>query len=360
MKLLYFSTVNWNWIKQRPHFISFYLSKNNVEVDFLSLTPFLKQNINRGKNDNINLNIKDIYVIPFANKVKLIEKINILFVKNIINKKRYDYIVLTHPFQIKYISNEMKKNSKIIYECMDNMPYFYENSLRNRVILYEDKLCKDANGIITSSAYLKERLVKDYNIDEKRINIIKNAVDNSFLDNKIDFKLELNHPNVMYIGTISSWFDFETINKFAEKNPQVTIYLVGPTENRAISKINKQENIKIIGKVDYNLVKSYIYHADVMMIPFVNNDIIQGVDPVKAYEYMALNKKVISSYWKEIDCYKNQFLFYRNYDTFNKGFYDLLDAKKIDKKNILNKSFIEKNNWQARVYDYLKFLRSIN
>lgn len=40
MRLLYFSPVPWNWIKQRPHFISEELARiPGVQVDFVSLEP---------------------------------------------------------------------------------------------------------------------------------------------------------------------------------------------------------------------------------------------------------------------------------------------------------------------------------
>ncbi len=356
MKLLYFSTVNWNWIKQRPHFISSYLSKSDIEVDFFSLTPFLKQKISGVNLDNKNLNIKDKYVIPFSNKLKIIEKINSNYIKKLLNNNNYDIVILTHPFQINYITKKIKDNAMIIYECMDNMPYFYDNKLREKVIMKEKELCILVDSIIVTSSYLKTRLVRDYKIRKDKVTIIRNAVDISFLDD-VEFKqLNLKHPNIMYIGTISDWFDYNTINEFAIGNPNITIYLIGPIEKRSLDKIKKLDNIKLIGAIEHNLVKSYILNADVMIIPFIVNDVIKGVDPVKMYEYLALNKQIVSAYWEELSAFNNDQLlyFYENYKEFEEKINLALCNKKSN--DLIDTEFISMNNWNDRAKEYVSLI----
>ncbi len=356
MKLLYFSTVNWNWIKQRPQFMAYYLSKNGIEVDYFSLTPLLKQRIRKVDPKSDNLNINDIYVIPFANKVKKIEDINICRVKKLLNKNKYDSIVLTHPFHFSYVTDEMREHAKIIYECMDNMPFFYDNDIRNKVIIKEKELCMSADLIITSSNYLKNRIILDYKIDDNKINVIKNAVDISFCDKSNNNDLKLQHPNLMYIGTVSHWFDYSTINEFAKNNPEITIYIIGPIDNKLLRYLTKHRNVKLVGPIRHDLVKTYIYHADTMIIPFIVNDIIKGVDPVKMYEYLSLNKMIVSSFWEELEAYKSNknVYFYNDYNEFD----NIIKATIINNKSnsIVNTDFINKNNWDKRVKEYIQLI----
>lgn len=352
MKILYFSTVNWNWIKQRPHFICEYISKQNIEVTYFSITPLFKQKISKHELGKF-LKIKDICVIPYASRFKIIKSINKFFVKLIL-KQRFDIVVLTHPEQIEYLPKKLKTNSKIIYECMDNMPYFYADKQRETLINKERNLCERVDSIITSSIYLKEKIKREYNLKSKNITVIKNAVEKS-IKSEVSEKIILKSPNMVYIGTISEWLDVEKIIKYAKNNQGHYIYLVGPIESSVKKILEKEENIILVGAVRHSLVKSYIDAGDVMLIPFKINELIKAVDPVKIYEYLSLSKIVISSYWEELDCYKSNPLvkFYSDFEKFKEA---IEEALKENVKTKIDEEFIYNNKWENRVEEYLKVL----
>lgn len=354
MKILYFSTVNWKWIKQRPHFICEYLSKKEIEVTYFSITPFLKQKIFH-KRLNTFLYIKDKFVLPYASKINIVKKVNIIYVKYMLNKK-YDIVILTHPKQYNYLPKDLKNKAKIIYECMDNIPYFYDGRIRNEINLQEKQLCKEAHQIITSSMYLKNKIMKEYGVGEEKIEVIKNALDKS-LQNQCKASIKLKSPNLIYIGTISDWLDINILNKYAQNNPQYTLYLIGPVESMEIDKIN--DNIVFLGSIEHEDVKEYIKEGEIMLIPFKVNELIKGVDPVKLYEYLALNKPVVTSYWEELKEYKNNKLVYF-YDTYEE-FVLAINTIKNESNNLeeINFEFIEQNNWEKRVGCYVKILDKI-
>lgn len=351
MKILYFSTVNWSWIKQRPHFICEYLGKKEIEITYFSVTPFLKQKIVQ-KRLSEYLYIKDKFVLPFAAKIRIVEKLNIIYVKSLLNKK-YDIVIITHPKQYEYLPKDLKNNSKIVYECMDNIPYFYQGKIKSEVIIQEKQLCEKVDQIITSSIYLKNKIVREYKINEEKIEVIKNALDKS-IEDACEASIKLKSPNLIYIGTISEWLDINILNKYAKDNPQCTIYLIGPIEKIKNDKMN--DNIVFLGSIEHKDVKEYIKNGEIMLIPFKINELIKGVDPVKLYEYLALNKPVVTSYWKELNEYKENKLvyFYNTYEEF------VLAIDKI-KKDVnhfdeINADFVEQNNWEKRVEYYEKIL----
>lgn len=351
MKILYFSTVNWKWIKQRPHFICEYLSKKGIEVTYFSITPFLKQKILR-KSLNRYLNIQDNFVLPYASKINLVKKINIIYIKSLLNQK-YDIVVLTDPKQYEYLPKKLRNCAKIVYECMDNIPYFYQGKIRDEASTQEKKICKKANQIITSSNYLKNKIMKEYDIDEEKIDVINNALDKSILD-EVTMPIKLKSPNLMYIGTVSEWLDINILNKFAQDNQEYTIYIIGPVDRIRFDKIS--DNIVFMGAVEHKDVKKYIKSGEIMLIPFKINELIKGVDPVKLYEYLALSKPVVTSYWEELNGYKSNKLvnFYNSYEEFVSAIKKARDSVyTVDEINI---DFIEKNNWEKRVECYFEVL----
>ncbi|WP_027636791.1 glycosyltransferase [Clostridium butyricum] len=356
MKVLYFSTVNWKWIKQRPHFICEYLSKNNYYVTYFSMTPLFKQKI---VNNRVNkyLNINDKYVLPYSSKLKPIRGLNSVYVKKILNKD-YDIIILTHPEQYRYLPNRLlKSNVKVIYECMDNIPYFYNKKIQIGIRYNEKNLCEKVDKIITSSYYLKDRIMSEYDISERKISVIKNALDKSILEVR-DKKLKLMHPNLMYIGTVDDWFDTEILNEFATNHSQYTIYILGPNNRNIVNKLNSK-NIIFLGTIEHELISSYLKNGDIMLIPFKVNELIRGVDPVKIYEYLTFNKPVITSYWKELDTYKKNDLvkFYTTYSDFEVSVEEAIN--KVNLESDFDSDFINLNSWSKRIEKYIQVLKSI-
>ena len=353
MKVLYFSNVNWNWIKQRPHFLSYYISKYGIDVDYFSITPIFKQKKSCYKKINERLTIKDKYVLPFASKFRAIQILNNSYIRlNLM--KDYDVIILTHPNQYMCIPNKYRNKIKIIYECMDNIPFFYKDKMRRIIMDKEEELCRKCDKIIVSSQYLKRKIVIDYVIQEDKIEVIENAVDYSIIKQEVR-DLDICHPNLMYIGTIDDWIDIDTLNEFSANNLEYKIYLVGPIKKEIKQKL--KYNVKLMDSIPHEMVKSYILKGDVMIIPFKTNELINGVDPVKMYEYLTFNKPVITSYWSELDKYCSNELvyFYNNYNEFNKK----IKVAEKHRDTHINMDFITENNWETRIKRYVSILNSI-
>lgn len=350
MKVLYFSTVNWKWIKQRPHFIAKYLAEQGHEVDYFSINPLGKTSIRKLKIGNLNVN--DSYVLPYSLKSRLIEKINISYIRFKLSKKNYDLIILTGPLQYQYIKDKIHSGSLLVYECMDNMPYFYEGKLRDRMIIEEQKTLDLVDAVITSSDKLQEKIRSRSPHKKLNIKTIFNAVDYKTFQ-QLPKKVKLQEPNMVYLGTIGSWLDWDILNNFAKNHPHFTIYLVGPNEMKA----DLHSNIILLGTVPHSEVIDYIYSSNIMLLPFKVNDLTEAVDPVKLYEYLSMNKPIISAYWSELDKLKcDNLLFYENYQEFEKCVMEFHERKI---SGTLNNSFIERHNWQSRVLEYLDFVNKV-
>lgn len=356
MRLLYFSTVNWKWIKQRPHFEAYYLAQEGIQVDYLSLTPLFKQKKEKRQKLGTHLNIKDYYVLPLASKIELINQINRVYINSVLTKV-YDVIVLTHPVQYHYLKSTKKHQAKIIYECMDNMPYFYEGKMREKVIQEEEELCKVCDQIIVSADYLKEKIKRLYHIPEEKITVIKNAIDESLITQQLQ-PITLEHPNLMYIGTVSDWFDIEALEVFLTKHSEYKVYLIGPVIEPIKNRLSKlKDQVVLVGAVPHEWLKTYILQGDIMMIPFKKNDIIEAVDPVKMYEYMAFDKPVVSAYWEELKDYRaNQNIyFYQETQGFETSVIEA--SKSLQEQEKINQAFIKQNHWKQRVKQYIEVLK---
>jgi len=93
----------------------------------------------------------------------------------------------------------------------------------------------------------------------------------------------------LYIGTISSWFDFESIILMLDKNESANFVLIGPVD---IS-IPKHNRLHYFGTFSRDYLPFFMLNAHVLTMPFKVNQLIESVDPVKIYEYIGLTNLLL-------------------------------------------------------------------
>ena len=108
---------------------------------------------------------------------------------------------------------------------------------------------------------------------------------------------------MVYIGTIDDWFDFNTITEFANKHKDYTIYLIGPVNKKI--KTPNIKNIKFLGSIEHKYVPSYIEQSDILLLPFMINDVNNLIYFYKDKEEFEKNVLKLSKYkFKQTDDYK--------------------------------------------------------
>ena len=100
-----------------------------------------------------------------------------------------------------------------------------------------------------------------------------------------------------YYGALAGWFDYATVEKLAKRFPEYAFVLIGIKYDVSFdgSGIEKCENVKYLGPVDYKILPDYAAYFDIAWIPFVINEITLATNPIKVFEYMALGKYIITS-----------------------------------------------------------------
>lgn len=353
LKILYFSSVNWNWIKQRPHFVCEGLAKYGYRVDYFSMTPFGKQKLKKVNATVDNLSIKDMYAIPMNNRYEVIHRMNKRLVRKKLNLAAYDIIFFTHPLQIQFFDREELKNTWVLYDCMDNISEFYTGMMKEKVIRFERELCQLSKDIVTSSCTLKKKIVERYELNTSKVTVIRNAVDQSFASEEFRKNVNwiiLKKPCMMYIGTIEDWIDFDLLNKLLRENPMWTLYMVGPYRKEMKDRIIYKDRALWLGKKEHKEIPALIEAADIMVIPFKRTELIECVDPVKMYEFIAMNKVILSTYWSELEyfigykklCFSNLELRSDLYAIFSQEYRK--DNQAVD--------FINDNMWDKRIKEY--------
>lgn len=344
--ILFVMNVDWNWIKQRPHFIAEGLSKTH-KVKIIYQYQYNRKNLQNRNYEGYD--VSPMYVLPRIDRYRVLRRINSFLRKKyycrFINKNKPNVLYLTYPTQVESIPANYK--GRIIYDCMDNYPMFKVNAnMKDEMIKCEKKLCVKSSSIICSSEKLREEIINRYSRDvEKKIYVVRNGFNGEIVDIKEPKNIKKeNLFSLCYFGTISEWFDFNLILRSLNVFSNIKYVLYGPTE----IEIPKHERIEYRGIIEHRYLYNECKDIDCFIMPFVLNSVIESVDPVKIYEYINFGKNIICINYPEVFRFKEFAYMYSDINTYISIIGLLLQNNELKYSNEERIDFLNNNKWDNR------------
>lgn len=333
---------------QRPQHIANNLSKNKCLV-FYEVTTMTD------KIKSLKKHQKNIYLFNFNNI-----KLNKILMEELdkIKKPRYVQLYSTDwKLSIANIENYLNNGYKFIYEYVDHLSPDLagtKNLPQNIIDKYNYVMSHDNTYVVVTADLLKKDV--ENHRGKKNLVLSTNGVDYEFfqefesdfqVDDAFQEVLNKNKPIVMYYGALAKWFDYDLIKKIAKTNNYSVVLLGIKYDDSYDLNINKEENIYFLGSRDYQVLKYYAKKADILMIPFVINDITKSTSPVKIFEYMALNIPIVITDLYECRQYKSVLLS-KNHTEFLKNLDKGLTLKKDQKYLKLLDAEAKENDWSKK------------
>lgn len=333
---------------QRPQHIANNLSKNKCLV-FYEVTTMTD------KIKSLKKHQKNIYLFNFNNI-----KLNKILMKELdkIKKPRYVQLYSTDwKLSIANIENYLNNGYKFIYEYVDHLSPDLagtKNLPQNIIDKYNYVMSHDNTYVVVTADLLKKDV--ENHRGKKNLVLSTNGVDYEFfqefesdfqVDDAFQEVLNKNKPIVMYYGALAKWFDYDLIKKIAKTNNYSVVLLGIKYDDSYDLNINKEENIYFLGSRDYQVLKYYAKKADILMIPFVINDITKSTSPVKIFEYMALNIPIVITDLYECRQYKSVLLS-KNHTEFLKNLDKGLTLKNDQKYLKLLDAEAKENDWSKK------------
>lgn len=355
IKILYFMHISWGWIKQRPHFIAEGLFK------YYTLKVFIKKEFKKSVVVNkSNIVINSIFRLPLE-RFPFIFWLSSLICKLQLIKhvKNTDVIWVMSPLQ--FDSIPLFLNKFLIYDCMDDMVEFeLSDKKRKRIEKKERCLYNAASLVIVSSDYLKNKLIQRYGT--RQIYVVNNALrEIPSMKENIDIPEALNkyflkgdaRIRLVYIGTIAHWFDFSLIASILDKFDNIDVYLFGPTELN----IPDYERLHYCKSVEHDLVFPIMNRADMLIMPFIVNELIRSVNPVKLYEYIASGKPCLAPLYHESLKFEKYVYLYDSNNKCLEMISYLLENKMKSKRTYEEcYEFAKENTWDSRIDEIVKLI----
>lgn len=338
MKLLYLINCAWDWIFQRPQILALMLDKEYdctiIEKKVVPWKPSTKLNPRPRK-------LKRVIQLRGDSKLSSIRIINRMIFRISLSKiNEYDAIWICNPLQWNKAFSNYK--GKIIYDYMDDYVSMATNNLKKEVYEKQIYLINRADCIFTSSAKLYSMIPCNKNV---------HLVRNGFVNRQICDVSEPRKKNryfIGYIGTISQeWFDFNMLISSEKRFPNIEFHLTGPKDGDI--QLDRANNIYFEGIVEHSHLGEHVDKYDALIMPFILNDTVLAVDPVKLYEYISFGKCIISVWYPEIERFSDFVYFYRDKNEFEIILDNLSSNGFLPKyDHVMQQEFLAENTWEKR------------
>lgn len=296
-----------NYMKRRPTHYAEILSRTNRVINISSVS--ISKYFCFTNNNSYQWEERIFFRLP-GTHIKLIQKLNELFYRLFLKRLIRGLPqkpVFWHFFSGNYEVVKLLPKKIDILEICDDTPEFFMHDQKkyNEVKRNEDEMTKSVDVVFTISEHL--RVKKTLRSD---IELIRNGV--SFEDfshipdlpkRSSDELYDLKGDILGYVGAVSRWFDFDLIEYVANELHYINLVFVGrisPEFQYITKRLNKMDNIYFLGERAYRALPGYLKYFDLTHIPFIINELVVSVNPIKLYEYLAAGKRVISTALPEV------------------------------------------------------------
>jgi glycosyltransferase involved in cell wall biosynthesis len=210
-----------------------------------------------------------------------------------------DLLYLDHPVQRAWL--DAVPNRRSVARIADRLSAFAHQT--PAMLRMEREMASSVDLVAYAARSLEHHVLS---LGARRILHLPNGVDFERFANG-DRKLPADfagipRPIAIYAGAMDFWFDFGLMDELAARLPDVSFVLIGP-EGMARQRLARRPNIHILGRRMHEDLPRYLHNADVGLIPFAardHPDLVDGIHPLKLYEYLACGLPVVASSWAEI------------------------------------------------------------
>lgn len=182
----------------------------------------------------------------------------------------------------------------VLYDITDDWTHASDPTTRETAEANETSLFARAEKVVVCSPNLLEsrKALRD------DVELIANGVDAAALQRPRPRPEDLpGGATAVYVGTLhTDRLDVELTAELAERLDDVSVVLVGPDAlDRQARRRLDDAGVLRLGARPYADVPGYLQHASVLIVPHVISDFTEALDPIKAYESLAVGTATVAT-----------------------------------------------------------------
>ncbi len=173
------------------------------------------------------------------------------------------------------------------YDAMDDFPAFFTGVSRRATARTEARLAAAVRRVFVSSPWLVEKFKGLGSLPQH----VPNGCDTARLPPPCPRTQR--YPILGYVGTIATWFDWDTTVRLAGVARGFEVVLIGPCFTAVPPGL--PANVRVEPALAHDAALARMARFSVGLIPFRDTELTRAVDPIKYYEYQALDVPVLAT-----------------------------------------------------------------
>lgn len=233
----------------------------------------------------------------------------------------------------------------VIYDCRDDWEEFSKVGMARWFnASVERQLVRDCDATLCVSGPLVDKM--QGLAPASQVLLMPNAVERDYAP--ADYRRYPEAPPVVgYFGHLSAaWFDWDALQKVALARPQMHFEIIG---HSAPLGLQLPSNVVLLGPKPWNQLHEFAARWSSAIIPFRMGPLADGVDPIKIYEYLALQLPVVSFLMPQIVNYPYTW----TVDSVQAFCVSLDEACVCQPDSAVLADFLGQNSWELRAEELL-------
>ncbi len=295
---LIISFVEWAGAWQRPHHLAYGLARRGWRVTYAS-PGYLHRwsgRIDNGLTLPATLTVLEPPALPGGSRWAWAAATNQSLMRKYLNRATHapwDLIIFNDPRWADTASSIPA--NKRVFDCMDDLSAIAPSAEWSARM--EQAALRTADAVWTGTFTLAERLAGQH----PRIQFIPCGVDADHFASPGQMAIAAardemppgDGPVAGYFGVLNERFDMELVETLLD-SANWRVALIGPATSRA-PKLPKNPRLRWLGPRPYAQLPAFLAHFDLALIPYHVTGPSRFLYPVKALEYLAGGKPVLSS-----------------------------------------------------------------
>ena len=239
---------------------------------------------------------------------------------------------------------------RILYYCYDEIGA--ANWTERHVARFEAEALKIADGLICSGSQL---LAQKRQPDQPGVQI-PNGVDAIFLNEERAVATSADRPVIGYVGSLDERIDLELLENVVRALPEYDFSFTGRVQDELISnRLSRYSNVHFNAPIAYHALPERMRHFSVGIIPFLRNNLTNGIYPMKVNEYLALGLPVVSTSFGDMPQLATWANLTDDAESFAAALRAVVSSDNVEKM-AQRKAFARNQTWQARAQQLLDFV----
>lgn len=286
-------------------------------------------------------------------------------IKNALHELGQEEFILFNAFNPLYLSVPPKDPSikAAVYQSQDNIRAL-EAYLRKHGNEAEVIAIQNAHLSIATSKQLQKDLTE---LSGTQVEYLPNAADydlfkKAFTDqnDRPSDLVGISGPIIGYTGNICHRVDYDLIKTLCESHPDKNLVMVGPRNHEGHTDIDLGAipNLHFLGPKRLEELPSYLAHFDVLILPFLINEVTKSIYPLKINEYLASGKPVVATPFSEdIRSFGKWISLEDDHRRFSAAIQKELEEDTPEKSKVRNQVASE-NTWEDRAAIFWRLLQA--